>query len=134
MVNREVKNPFDIEHIWAEDFEAVKALFASEAEFVEWRNHVASLLLLPADVNRSLQAKPFDQKRAHYAKQNFYAASLDASVYQHQPQFQQFAAAHQLPFKAFETFTKDEQLARRELVAALVERVWAPQRLQEAAT
>ena len=55
---------------------------------MDWRNHVASLLLLPADVNRSLQAKPFDQKRVHYAKQNFYAASLDASAYQHQPQFQ----------------------------------------------
>jgi hypothetical protein len=133
LVNREVKNPFDIEHIWADDYEAVATLFASEAEFIEWRNHVASLLLLPADVNRSLQAKPFDQKRAHYAKQNFYAASLDGSAYQHQPQFQQFAAAHQLPFKAFETFTKSEQLARRDLVASLVELVWSPQRLQEAA-
>jgi hypothetical protein len=134
LVNREVKNPFDIEHIWAEDFEAVKTLFASEAEFVEWRNHVASLLLLPADVNRSLQAKPFDQKRPHYAKQNFYAASLDASAYQHQPQFLQFAAAHALPFKAFQTFTKDQQLARRELVAAMVEMVWSPQRLRAAAS
>lgn len=133
LVNREVKNPFDIEHIWAEDFEAVQTLFTSEQEFSEWRNHVASLLLLPADVNRSLQAKPFDQKRAHYAKQNFYAASLDCSAYQHQPQFQQFAAAHQLPFKAFASFTKEEQMARRDLVAALVELVWSPQRLQEAA-
>lgn len=133
LVNRAVKNPFDIEHIWADDFESVKTLFASEAEFVEWRNHVASLLLLPADVNRSLQDKPFAQKRAHYAKQNFYAASLDTSVYQHQPQFQQFATAHQLPFKSYATFTKTEQLARRELVAALVELVWSPQRLQKAA-
>jgi hypothetical protein len=82
----------------------------------------------------ALTAKPFDQKRAHYAKQNFYAASLDASVYQHQPQFQQFAAAHALPFKPFGTFTKTEQSARRDLVAALVELVWSPQRLQEAAT
>lgn len=134
LVNREVKNPFDIEHIWADDFEAVKSQFADEAEFADWRNHVASLLLLPADVNRSLQDKPFDQKRAHYAKQNFYAASLDASAYQHQPQFQQFAETHKLPFKPFQTFTKDEQLARRALVEALVERVWSPQRLQEAAS
>lgn len=133
LVNREVKNPFDIEHIWADDFDAVKGLFTTEAEFVEWRNHVASLLLLPADVNRSLQAKPFDQKRPHYAKQNFYAASLDASAYQHQPQFQQFAAANHLPFKAFDSFTKEEQLARRDLVAALVEMVWSPDRLQKAA-
>jgi uncharacterized protein with ParB-like and HNH nuclease domain len=133
LVNREVKNPFDIEHIWADDFEAVKSLFATEPEFVEWRNHVASLLLLPADVNRSLQAKPFDQKRGHYAKQNFYAASLDGKAYEHQPQFKQFAEAHALPFKAFETFSKDEQMARRELVAALVEVVWSPLRLQQAA-
>lgn len=133
LVNREVKNPFDIEHIWADDFEVVKSLFTTEAEFVEWRNHVASLLLLPADVNRSLQAKPFDHKRPHYAKQNFYAASLDASAYQHQPQFRQFAAANQLPFKAFDSFTKEEQLARRDLVATLVELVWSPDRLKQAA-
>ena len=133
LVRRDVKNPFDIEHIWADDFEAVKTLFSSEAEFVERRNHVGSLLLLPADVNRSLQAKPFEQKRAHYAKQNFYAASLDASAYEHQPKFQQFAAAHQLPFRALEEFTKDEQLARVELVAALAELVWSPRRLREAA-
>jgi uncharacterized protein with ParB-like and HNH nuclease domain len=133
LVNREVKNPFDIEHIWADDFDAVKTLFASEQEFQDWRNHVASLLLLPADVNRSLQDKPFAQKRAHYAKQNFYAASLDASAYLHQPQFQQFSATNELPFKAFESFTKEEQLARRELVAALVQLVWSPKRLREAA-
>jgi uncharacterized protein with ParB-like and HNH nuclease domain len=133
LVSREVKNPFDIEHIWPNDFEAVKDHFASEAEFVEWRNHVASLLLLPADVNRSLQDKPFAQKRPHYAKQNFYAASLDASAYQHQPQFQQFAEKQQLPFVACEQFSKEDHLARRKLVAALVELVWSPQRLKEAA-
>jgi hypothetical protein len=100
---------------------------------VEWRNHAASLLLLPADVNRSLQAKPFDQKRTHYARQNFYAASLDPSAYQHQPQFQHFVAAHQLPFSALASFTKETQLRRRELLAALVELVWSPQRLSQAA-
>lgn len=133
LVNRDVKNPFDIEHIWADDYEGVKTLFATEQEFQEWRNHVASLLLLPADVNRSLQDKPFDQKRIHYAKQNFYAASLDESAYQHQPQFQQFASKHQLPFNHFKKFTKAEQLERRKLVAALVELVWSPSRLSEAA-
>jgi uncharacterized protein with ParB-like and HNH nuclease domain len=133
LVNREVKNPFDIEHIWANDYEVVKTQFANEHEFQEWRNHVASLLLLPADVNRSLQDKPFDQKRLHYAKQNFYAASLDSSAYAHQPQFQQFAALHQLPFRAFEAFTKEQQLARQELVAALVDLVWSPSRIKEAA-
>lgn len=133
LVNRNLKNPFDIEHIWADDYTAVSAIFANEAEFADWRNHIASLLLLPADVNRSLQDKPFIQKRAHYAKQNFYAASLDESVYLHQPQFINFAEMNCLPFMAFDNFSKDEQLKRRELVAKLVEKVWSTQRLQEAA-
>lgn len=133
LVNRDLKNPFDIEHIWADNFADVNTLFSSETEFAEWRDHIASLLLLPADVNRSLQDKPFDQKRSHYSKQNFYAASLDASIYQHQPQFNKFAATHQLPFAPFDQFTKVEQLERRKLVAALVEQVWSPQRLREAA-
>ncbi|BEV72975.1 DUF262 domain-containing protein [Paludibacterium sp. THUN1379] len=133
LVDRSAKNPFDIEHIWADDFAVVNTLFATEQEFQEWRNHVASLLLLPADVNRSLQDKPFVQKRPHYVKQNFYAASLDESAYIHQPQFKQFAEKYKLPFQAFAEFTKAEQLARRELVASLVDMIWSPSRLQEAA-
>lgn len=133
LVNREGKNPFDIEHIWADNYGAVKTQFVSEQEFQEWRNQVASLLLLPADVNRSLQDKPFAEKREHYGKQNFYAASLDAGSYRHHSQFKQFATAHQLPFRPFENFTKAEQLERRKLVAALVDLVWSPTRLNEAA-
>lgn len=133
LVNRNVKNPFDIEHIWANDYAAVSDLFASPGEFQEWRNHIASLLLLPADVNRSLKDKSYAQKRPHYAKQNFYAASLDDSVYVHQPQFQQYRAANHLPFQPYAQFTKEEQRARRKLVAALVETVWSPERLKEAA-
>jgi uncharacterized protein with ParB-like and HNH nuclease domain len=131
LVSREGKNNFDIEHIWPDNYMAVRGIFSSESEFLEYRNHIASLVLLPADVNRSLNAKPFVQKREHYAKQNFYAASLDGSVYQHQPQFKAFAEAHQLPFKPFSDFTKSEQQTRRELVAALVEFVWSPKRMRE---
>lgn len=133
LIDRTVKNAFDVEHIWAENFPAVSDIFSNEQEFFEWRNHVASLLLLPADVNRSLQDKPFTEKRAHYAKQNFFAASLDTSAYLHQPQFQQFIAKHELPFEAVEQFTKLEQNKRRHLIESLVARVWSPDRLQEAA-
>jgi uncharacterized protein with ParB-like and HNH nuclease domain len=133
LVNRNVKNPFDIEHIWPCHFETVKNQFQNEEEFLEWRDHAASLLLLPADVNRSLQDKPFEEKRIHYAKQNLYAASLCESAYKHQPQFQHFASQHKLPFKPFTKFTKKEQQARRELMTALVEWVWSPRRLQTAA-
>lgn len=132
LVDRTVKNPFDIEHIWANDFDAVKTHFSSLQEFQEWRDHVGSLLLLPADVNRSLKAKPFADKKIHYSKQNIYAASLDKSIYMHQPQFQQFRSFNKLPFQAFLDFSKNEQLERRKLVAKLAELVWSPQRLKNA--
>jgi len=132
LVDRSVKNPFDIEHIWADDFSKVSSIFKDEQEFWEWRGHVASLLLLPADVNRSLQDETFEQKRPHYAKQNFYAASLDSSVYKRQPQFLKFIDTQELPFQACKHFTKKEQQARCKLIAALVEHVWSPTRLEEA--
>jgi uncharacterized protein with ParB-like and HNH nuclease domain len=132
LIDRTVKNPFDIEHIWADDYLPVSDIFKDEQEFQEWRNHVASLLLLPADVNRSLQDKTFEQKRPNYAKQNFYTASLDTNTYTHQPKFRQFIESNDLPFQACEYFTKVEQLARRRLVAALVEPIWSPERLKEA--
>lgn len=132
-VDRTIKNPFDIEHIWAADFATHGKPFASEQEFEEWRNHAASLLLLPADVNRSLQAKAYADKTPVYARQNFYAASLAESAYQHQPQFAAFRTNHNLPFKSFATFGKVEQQERRALVEALVNQVWSPERLKEIA-
>lgn len=132
-VDRDTKNPFDIEHIWADDFSRYKLEFASADEFHDWRNHVASLLLLPADVNRSLQAKPYQDKAPHYAKQNFYAASLTASAYQHQPQFAAFRVKHGLSMDPFTSFGKPEQQKRRELVHSMVNRIWSPERLEQAA-
>jgi hypothetical protein len=133
-VDRDVKNPFDIEHICADDFARYGGSFSSAQAFQEWRNHVASLVLLPADVNRSLQAKSFADKIPHYAKQNIYAASMEAGIYQHQPQFAAFRATNNLPFKPFTGFDKQEQLERLGLVKALVNLVWSPERLKQAAT
>ena len=86
---------------------------------------------MPADVNRSYQAKPFDEKAPHYAKQNLYAASLTRAAYQHQPQFQAFIAREGLPFRPYESFGKAEQLERRDLVLALTQKIWSPQRLKQ---
>lgn len=133
LVDRSQANAFDIEHIFPDRFDLNSDEFANEHEFQEWRNHVASLLLLPADVNRSLQDKAFDQKAPHYAKQNFFAASLSAVIYQHQPQFEKFRASRRFPFEAFDKFGKEEQLKRRALIDALVGEVWSPNRLAEVA-
>ncbi len=129
-MDRTCKNPCDIEHIWADNYEPYKAQFQSADDFHRARNHVASLVLLPADVNRSYQDKDFESKAPHYAKQNLYAASLTASAYQHQPQFDAFRLRENLPFKPYDAFGKAEQAERRELVRALVQRIWSPARLE----
>lgn len=135
-VDRSHRNPFDIEHIWPNRYDLYQheEQFQSEQEFQDWRNHVAGLLLLPADVNRSLQDKPFAHKNAVYANQNRYAASLNESAYQHAPQFKAFRESKGLPFKSYDAFHKQEQKERRALVLALAQQVWSPTRLEKAAS
>jgi hypothetical protein len=130
-VDRKLKNSFDIEHIWADNYARYETECPTQQDFDEWRNNVGGLLLLPADVNRSYQDKPFDAKAPHYAKQNLFAASLTAAAYQHQPQFQAFVAREGLPFHAYEQFGKAEQQERRDLVLALADKVWSPARLED---
>lgn len=130
-VDRDVKNPFDIEHIWANDYAPVKADFDSEDEFYSYRDRVASLLLLPADVNRSLQDKPYAAKREKYAQQNVYAASLHEGTYQNQPKFAQFREAHALTFEPYGQFTKVEHQQREKLLLALVQLIWSAERLRQ---
>lgn len=131
LVDRNRKNPWDIEHIWANVYERYADECPTQQDFEDWRNHVAGLVLLPADVNRSYQDKPFEEKSRHYAKQNFYAASLTSDTYQHQPQFIAFAEREALEFAPYSRFGKVEQDERRKLVRDLTRRVWAPERLEE---
>lgn len=129
-LNREAKNAYDIEHITPNNYDPYRSVFQSADDFQRWRNHIAGLLLLPADVNRSFQHKPFEQKAPHYAKENLYAASLTASAYEHKPQFRAFIERTGLPFDSFDQFGTAEQDARRELIYQLVNMIWSPERLR----
>ena len=89
------------------------------------------LLLLPADVNRSLQAKPFEEKTPVYAKQNAFAGSLDPGYYDHQPRLKAYRDTNGLPFKPYGEFGRREQDERSNLVLRLAHEVWSPDRLDE---
>ena len=130
LVDRNQKNPFDIEHIWAADFAQHAGNFASAQEFADMRDSVPALLLLPADVNRSLQDQPYSYKLQKYASHHLYTASLSPSAYLNQPQFDAFRTRHTLDFKPFENFSKDAWAERQRLVGQLVDLVWSPDRLQ----
>ncbi|NKS26552.1 DUF262 domain-containing protein [Rhodococcus hoagii] len=131
LVDRKQKNPFDIEHIWADKYRRYSDQFDSQQDFQIWRNDVSALLLLPADVNRSYQDKPFEDKAPHYARQNFFAASLTPAAYKHQPQFEKFRTRENLPFRAYDIFGTDEQEERSALLLALANKIWSPDRLEE---
>jgi uncharacterized protein with ParB-like and HNH nuclease domain len=128
-VDRQEANSMDIEHIWANNYLDHSAEFQNPEEFQEFRNNIAGLLLLPADVNRSYQDRPFQEKSPYYAQQNLLAASLTPEAYHHQPQFLRFIERTHLPFEAYETFGRAEQMQRRVLIAQLVNKIWSPDRL-----
>jgi hypothetical protein len=130
LVDRQQKNPFDIEHIWASDYALHQGMFATQQEFELLRDTFPALLLLPADVNRSLQDKPYAHKLQKYASHNLYTASLAPGAYINQPQFEAFRSKHGLGFRAHQAFTKDDWADRQRLVAQLVELVWSPERLK----
>jgi hypothetical protein len=132
-VDRQANNACDIEHIWPNDFQRFQSEFADQAEFQRFRNHIASLLLLPADVNRSLQDKPYEEKAPHYGNQNLFAASLAPTTYQHRPQFKAFKDRRGLAFKPYDHFGKAEQLERRQLMEQLANLIWSPERLNAVA-
>jgi hypothetical protein len=132
-VDRQLQNSFDIEHIWPNDYQRYQADFSDQADFQRIRGHIASLLLLPADVNRSLQDKSFEQKVSKYGSQNLFAASLYEATYRNQPQFLNFKQRNSLAFEPTATFGKKEQNQRRELVTQLVNLIWSPERLRAAA-
>ena len=130
-VDRDRPNPCDIEHIVPNNYDDFKSQFSSPSEFQNWRNHVAGLLLLPADVNRSYQDKPFKDKAPHYAAHNLYAASLTAASYQHKPQFTTYVAQTQLPLKPYDEFGPAEQAERKKALKVLVDAIWSPALIQQ---
>ena len=130
LVDREPKNPYDIEHIWAADYTLHEGAFASRQEFEQLRDTVSALLLLPADVNRSLQDKPYSYKLQKYATHHLYTASLSPGAYANQPRFQAFNAQLGSTFKPYATFGSTELAERKALVAKLVDVIWSPNRLK----
>jgi len=130
-VDRSLTNLYDIEHLWANDISRYSDQFDDIEEFRSWRDNVAGLVLIPADVNRSYGAKPFEEKVGHYTKQNLYAASLAPDTYKHAPKFLAFQERECLDFKPYAAFGREQQLERRQLLKELALIVWSPERFRD---
>lgn len=117
---------FEVEHIWANHAERHLGEFPHPHDFAERRNLVGGLLLLPKVFNASYNDAPYEAKLPHYLAQNLLARSLHPQCYEKNPGFMQFINRENLPFKPYETFTKDANLEQGDLYRELAKRIWNP--------
>ena len=129
-ISREIKKPFEIEHIWADKFEYHKDEFDNKYEFDEYRNHVGGLLLVPRGFNQSYGDLPYNDKLPHYLIQNLLARSLHPNCYQKNPSFRDYIECSGLSFKVHEEFNKKDLAERQELYGKVCEEIWSPKRFE----
>lgn len=123
-VSRSRKHPFEIEHIWANHPERHPEL--SEQAFIDQRNKLGGLLLLPKDFNASYGDKDYAGKLEHYFGQNVLAKSLHPKCYENNPTFLRLCEEHALPFSPIEDFTSLSFGERQALYQSLCELIWNP--------
>ena len=123
-VNREIKNPYDIEHVLADHFERFQDQFQTEKEFQNARNRFGDLLILPQDKNRSFNDSEYQNKLPMYFGENLLAKSLNEKSYQNNPQFKRFIENEGFRFEAIDSFTKDSIQSRQDLYKAICKKIW----------
>jgi uncharacterized protein with ParB-like and HNH nuclease domain len=125
-VNREQKNPYDIEHIWADDYtqDNHQLEFSTEEEFKDFRNRFGGLLILPKDKNRSLQDMEYSKKVIKYDSENLLARTLNQNCYNNNPLFLRFMNNTQLSFKPYAQFNKAELIERQSLYKQICKKIW----------
>ena len=125
-VNREQKNPYDIEHIWADDYTQGnhQLEFSTEEEFKDFRNRFGGLLILPKDKNRSLQDMEYSKKVIKYDSENLLARTLNQNCYNNNPLFLRFMNNTQLSFKPYAQFNKAELIERQSLYKQICKKIW----------
>lgn len=109
-MDRQIRNSYDIEHVWAEDYtqDNHQYEFSTEEEFQNFRNSFGGLLLLPKDKNRSFQAMNYHHKLIKYDSENLLARSLNPNCYKNNPSFLRFISSNHLTFKSHNTFDKSD--------------------------
>ncbi|WKV12191.1 DUF262 domain-containing protein [Marivirga harenae] len=132
-VDRQIKNSYDIEHIWADKYERHLDTFDTEEAFDEFRDRFGDLILLPRDKNRSYSDYTYKQKLPHYYGENLLARSLNPQCYQNNPQFKNFREKYELDFEPYEEYTTESIEKRQELYEQIAHRIWDVSRIKELA-
>src|SRR6266700_274092 len=130
-VSREIKKPYEIEHIWADHYERHTDEFATEEDFAQYRNRIGNLILLPGDINKSINDSRYGDKLLVYRGQNVLAQSLDEQFYYNNPSFLAYKNRSNLPFHPRAIFKKADLDARQELYRLICEEIWSPSRFDK---
>ena len=125
---------YDIEHIMPDNYELYRKEYPSKSEFIEHRNRVGALLLLPKGFNRSYGGKLYEEKSPHYFSQNSLAQTLREEAYSNNPGLGRVRSEDAVPFQSFEHFGRAELETREKAVSALAECVWTSDRVLTAST
>lgn len=129
-VNRSIKNPYDIEHIMVDHFDRYSDQFNNEEEFQRTRNMMGNLVILPQDINRSLNDSEYSKKLPKYFGQNLLASSLNENCYQNNPNFLRFISTNNLPFAHFDKFEKQTIKERQNLYLSIAKLIWNSETLK----
>jgi len=128
-VNREISNPYDVEHILTDKYSKYRSDFEDETEFERFRNKFGALLLLTKDKNRSYKDKLYRDKLEMYFSDNLLAKSLNEKCYINNPLFLNLIANKRLNFKSYLKFDKDAINARQDLYKDICKCIWNTEKL-----
>jgi hypothetical protein len=121
---------FDIEHLFKLSYDT-KTLpathgFSDEKDYLEQRNLLGALILLPRGRNRSLQDKSYKDKLPIYATENVLAQTLTSAFYGSNPDAAKFIAVRPLvALAAVADFEKASIATRGATYTTLAELIWA---------
>jgi hypothetical protein len=120
---------YDIEHLLKKNFDpttlpAVHG-FADAAEYLDERNRLGSLILLPRSRNRSLQDKIYTDKLPTYATENVLAQVLCAGFYQNNPKVTAyFSVRPGLLIAPVNAYGKSDIANRGKFYSDLAQEIW----------
>ncbi|HAS6179306.1 TPA: DUF262 domain-containing protein [Vibrio vulnificus] len=116
--------PYEIEHLWANNFDNHRDEFEQLNEFNDARNSIGALVLLPRGTNQSYSDKPYTEKVEHYIKENLLVKSLHPLAYENNPNFNKLVSHNGLPFRPHSEMKMADVQTRRDLYRQIAEQIW----------
>lgn len=119
---------YDIEHIFCNEFSSgihSPLGFSSNSDYLDKRNNIGGLILLPKSRNRSLRDKPYGDKVGVYGTGNILGKLLHKDFYQNNPKLNDFMGRNsKLLIKNYEIFQSTDIFQRAELYKNICCIIW----------